>query len=153
MHEIVGDLWSEHDDGAVVAITTNGMVNKVGRAVMPRGCARQAQERFPGLLATLGSLLRQHGNHVFDLGHQIVSFPVEEDPYQVADMHLVERSCRELVELADYKGWQKVVVPRPGCGGGGLQWPDVKSILVRHFDARFYVITNEETSDATGKNG
>jgi methylthioribose-1-phosphate isomerase len=65
MHEIVGDLWSEHDDGTVVAITTNGMVNKVGRAVMP----------------------------------------------------------------------------------------DVKSILVRHFDARFYVITNEETSDATDKNG
>lgn len=80
MREICGDLWNEHAKGGVVAITTNGMVNKVGKAVMPRGCARQARERFPELLQTLGLLLRQHGNHVFDLGHQIVSFPVEQDP-------------------------------------------------------------------------
>ncbi len=144
MREICGDLWNEHAKGDVVAITTNGMVNKVGRAIMPRGCARQARERFPELLQTLGLLLRQHGNHVFDLGHQIVSFPVEQDPYQVPEMRLIERSCRELVELADYKGWQKVVVPRPGCGGGGLQWSDVKTILERHFDERFHVITVKE---------
>ena len=144
MREIVGDLWQEHAGGAIVAITTNGMVNRVSRAVMPRGCARQARERFPDLLQTLGSLLRQHGNHVFDLGNHIVSFPVEEDPYQVPEMRLIDQSCRELVELADYKGWQKVVVPRPGCGGGGLQWTEVKTILERHFDERFHVITDKE---------
>ena len=44
MKEIVGDLWHEHAEGNVVAITTNGSVNKVGRAVMLRGCARQAPE-------------------------------------------------------------------------------------------------------------
>jgi hypothetical protein len=150
MREISGDLWVEHAAGTVVVITTNGMVNKVGRAVMPRGCARQARERFPELLQTLGLLLRQHGNHVFDFGHQIVSFPVEVNPYQVPAMPLIERSCRELVELADYKGWQKVVVPRSGCDGGGLDWSDVKIILARHFDERFHVITSKESSYATG---
>lgn len=145
MREIVGDLWQEHAGGAVVAITTNGMVNRVGRAVLLQGCARQARERFPDLLNTLGALLRQHGNHVFDLGHQIVNFPVEEDPYQVPEMRLIDQSCRELVELADYKGWQKIVVPRPGCGGGGLEWQDVKTVLQRHFDERFHIITNAES--------
>lgn len=144
MKEIIGDMWQEHAKGAVVAITTNGTVNKVGRAVMLRGCARQAREHFPELMKTLGSLISQHGNHVFDLGHQIVSFPVETDPYQVPEMGLIEQSCRELVELADYKGWQKVVVPRPGCGGGGLEWLEVKTILERHFDERFHVITIQE---------
>jgi hypothetical protein len=144
MKEIVGDLWHEHTEGNVVVITTNGSVNKVGRAVMLRGCARQARDRFPELLKTLGSLIRQHGNHVFDLGHQIVSFPVEEDPYQVPNMRLIEQSCHELVALVDYKGWQKIVVPRPGCGGGGLEWSDVKLILARHFDDRFHVISSEE---------
>lgn len=143
MREIVGDLWQEHTEGAVVAITTNGMTNKVGRPVMPCGCARQAQERFPDLLKTLDALLCQHGNHVFDLGHQIVSFPVEEDPYRVPELRLIERSCLELVELADYKSWQKIVVPRPGCGAGGLQWSEVKAILERYFDDRFQVITNK----------
>jgi hypothetical protein len=144
MKEIIGDMWQEHAKGAVVAITTNGTVNKVGRAVMLRGCARQAREHFPELMKTLGSLISQHGNHVFDLGHQIVSFPVETDPYQVPEMGLIEQSCRELVELADYKGWQKVVVPRPGCGGGGLEWLEVKTILERYFDERFHVITIQE---------
>ena len=145
MHEMTGDLWQEHAQGAVVAITTNGMVNKFGRAVMPRGCARQACERFPDILNMLGQLIHHHGNHVFDLGHQIVSFPVEQDPYQVPEMRLIEQSCRELVELANDKGWQKVVVPRPGCGGGGLGWADVKIILARHFDERFHVITSKES--------
>ena len=144
MREIVGDLWQEHASGAVVAITTNGDVNRFGKAVMQRGCARQARERFPDLLKTLGSLIRQHGNHVFDLGHHIVSFPVEKDPYQVPDMRLIDQSCRELVELVEYKGWQKIVVPRPGCGGGGLEWSEVRTILLRHFDKRFHVITAEE---------
>lgn len=151
MFEITGDLWAEHGDGAVVAITTNGMVNKVGRAVMLRGCARQARERFPDILKTLGSLLSRHGNHVFDLGHQVVSFPIEDDPYQIADLRLIEQSCRELVELTDYKGWQKVVVPRPGCGGGGLEWSDVRKILIRHFDERFHVITSQEYPHATSE--
>ncbi len=99
------------------------------------------ETRYPELLKTLGTLIRHHGNHVFDLGHQIVSFPVEEDPYQVPDMCLIDQSCRELVELADYKGWQKIVVPRPGCGGGGLEWSEVRTILLRHFDERFHIIT------------
>jgi len=144
VNEMVGDLWAEHAAGSVVAITTNGMVNRVGRAIMPRGCARQARERFPDLLQTLGSLLRHHGNHVFDLGHKIVSFPVEEDPYQNSDIRLIEQSCKELVELAEIKGWQKIVVPRPGCGGGGLSWSLVKSVVAKHFDDRFHVITMEE---------
>ena len=143
MIEIVGDLWDEHASGAVVAITTNGAVNKVGRAEMPRGCARQARERYPHLLQTLGALLKQYGNHVFDLGSRIVSFPVEENPYQNSDLHLIEQSCRELVELVDYKGWQKVVVPRPGCGGGGLSWGEVRPILQKYLDDRFFVISME----------
>lgn len=143
MIEIVGDLWEQHAAGAVVAVTTNGVVNKVGRAEMPRGCARQARDRYPHLLQTLGALLRQHGNHVFDLGNRLVSFPVEESPYQTPELPLIERSCQELVELAEYKDWQKVVVPRPGCGGGGLSWNDVRPILDKYFDDRFHVITME----------
>ena len=110
-------------------------------AIMLRGCVHQARYRYPELLQTLGALIRCHGNHVFDLGHQIVCFPVEADPYQFPEMHLIEQSCRELVELANYKGWQKVVVPRSGCGGGGLEWQKVKTILEWHFDERFHVIT------------
>lgn len=143
MLEITGNLWSEHAAGAVVAITTNGQVTRKGDVLMLRGCARQARERYPDIPRTLGGLIRQHGSHVFDLGRRIVSFPVEEDPYQIPDLKLIEQSCRELVELTDYKQWRKVVVPRPGCGGGGLAWSEVRPMLERHFDQRFHIITQE----------
>lgn len=143
MNEIVGDLWQEHAGGAIIAITTNGQVTKGGKAVMLRGCARQAADKYRELATILGNLIVNHGNHVFDLGRRIVSFPVEADPYQNPDKKLIEQSCRELIELVEYKRWQKVVVPRPGCGGGGLSWSEVRPILEKHFDERFYIISKE----------
>ena len=152
MREIVGDLWKEHADGAVVAITTSSQLTKDGKAVMLRGCARQARDRFPDLPQILGEQLLNHGRHVFDLGRRIVSFPVEVDPYRNPELEIIEESCRELVELVEYKGWCKVVVPRPGCGGGGLEWPLVRPVLQCYFDERFYVITMQETDDAKCQN-
>lgn len=143
MKEIHGDLWQEHAQGAVVAITTGGLVDKNGVCAMPRGCAREAKDRFKYLDWTLGQQILAYGNHVFDLGHRIVSFPVEESPYEVPRIDLIERSARELVELADYKDWQQVIVPRPGCGGGGLSWGEVKPRLEHIFDDRFTVISPE----------
>jgi hypothetical protein len=151
MLEVTGDLWALHAAGAVVAITTNGLVSKAGKAVMLRGCARQARGLFPRLPRTLGVLIRQHGNHVFDLGQRIVSFPVEDDPYRVPDLQLIERSCAELVELCDDRRWRQVFVPRPGCGHGGLEWAEVRSVLERYFDDRFHVICREGLSNATGQ--
>ena len=144
MNEIVGDLWAEHVTGAFVVVTTNGLLTKSGKSIMPRGCARQAADRYPEIRQTLGRLLLNHGNHVFDLGRRIVSFPVEEDPYQNPDIRLIEQSCKELVDLVNDKDWQKIVVPRPGCGGGGLSWADVEPVLEKYFDDRFYVISMEE---------
>lgn len=143
MHEVVGDLWRYHAEGFIVAITTGGLISKRGECAMPRGCARQARDRFPGLAAQLGDMILRQGNHVHDLGNRIVSFPVENSPYEVPEPTLIERSCRELVALANRNNWQSIVVPRPGCGGGGLDWRDIRKIVVRHFDDRFTLIQME----------
>lgn len=152
MRELIGDLWQRHADGAVVAITTSGMVSRSGNAVLLRGCAKQAKDRFPELARTLGALIQQDGNRVFYLGCRLVSFPVEEDPFCHPELSLIERSCRELVALTDERGWTDLVVPRPGCGSGGLAWADVRAVLGKHFDDRFQVITageNENVYQAT----
>jgi hypothetical protein len=150
MLELSGDLWKLHDDGAVVAITTGGAVSRSGRAALPRGCAQEANQRFPQLATILGGLIQQHGNHVFDLGERLVSFPVEHTPWEHPDPALIERSCRELVQLATTNGWLQVIVPRPGCGTGGLSWRDVRPLLHKYFDDRFTVINKEGDSHATG---
>ncbi len=97
--------------------------------------------RLPLLAEILGSKLQNQGNHVFDLGSGIVSFPVEETPWSLPDLRIIVRSAQELRVLADAAGWQQVVVPRPGCGGGGLAWNDLKPLLEAWFDERFLVIS------------
>ena len=120
MIEVSADMWS-YLGQAVIAITTGGAVSRSGRCAMPRGCAAQARERFAGLDAQLGKLIQDCGNHVHCLDHGLVSFPVEHTPYEVPSLTLIERSCAELVQMADEKEWPQIVVPRPGCGGGRLK--------------------------------
>lgn len=140
MREVRGNLWG-YLERAPIAITTNGTVNRRGECPMLRGCARQARELFPGLPRHLGALLRERGNHVFDLGFGLVSFPVEHHWLEQPDVRLIDRSARELAALADERGWPQVVVPRPGCGAGGLEWSEVRPVLQRHFDDRFLIIS------------
>lgn len=139
MFEITGDIWS-FLGCAMICVTTNGSVTKDGRAVLGRGCARQAGEQFPDLASRLGSLLQRSGNHVHALGNGLVSFPVEETAWSLPDPHIVQRSARELRELTDYEQWSRVVVPRPGCGFGGLEWSAVRPLLEPFFDERFTLI-------------
>jgi len=141
MHELTGDIWN-YLGKAVIVITTNGSLTKDGRAVLGRGCARQALEHLSDLPLVLGVLIKAQGNHVHHLGNGLVSFPVEETAWSLPDLRLIARSASELRQLADQGGWEKIIVPRPGCGGGGLQWPEVKAALEPHFDERFLLIAS-----------
>ena len=147
MVEECGDIW-EHLGKAVIAVTTSGSLTRKGKAVMSRGVASQAAQRFPGFPEILGLLLGKSGNHVHQLGEGIVSFPVEASAWEWPDLRLISRSARELRELADRESWNLVVVPRPGCGGGGLDWREVRPLLEEHFDDRFVVISAPATSAA-----
>ncbi|HIJ89052.1 MAG TPA: ADP-ribose-binding protein [Desulfuromonadales bacterium] len=142
MFEIEGDIWA-YAPPAVTAITTNGSLTSDGRAIFGRGVARQAALRRPELAYKLGSLIKEKGNHVFDLGAGVVSFPVEESPWSLPDVRIIARSAQELRQLADLSGWEKIIVPRPGCGGGGLAWEDVRPLLVTWFDDRFVIISQK----------
>ena len=145
MLETVGDIWQYSGTG-IIAITTNGSLTRDGGAIFGRGVAKQAALRFPALAEKLGGLLTERGNHVFDLGCGIVSFPVEETPWSQPDLRIITRSAGELRLLADRSGWELIIVPRPGCGGGGLTWKDVKPLLEPCFDQRFLVINKQGES-------
>lgn len=141
MRQAIGDLWTFHARGAAVAVTTSGLVGRDGLARLGRGAARQAGERFPDFAARLGTLLRERGHHVHHVVERVASFPVEHHPLERPDLALIRRSAIELACLAQVEGWTFVALPRPGCGGGGLDWAEVRPILWPLLDDRFVAVT------------
>lgn len=148
MRQAQGNLWTHPAD--VIVITTNGFVKANGQCVMGRGCAREARDRFPGIASKLGSLIKLHGNRAMRLWHYtnsqrdvwVVSMPTKHVWVDKSDPALIKTSARQLVEMADKFGWQSVVMPRPGCGNGGLNWADIEPLLADVLDDRFTVITH-----------
>lgn len=142
MIEVAGNLWTYPAD--VRVITTNGTVKKTGEAVMGRGCALEAKLRYVILPLMLGQAISGLGNEAFwfPCGDcPIVTFPVKHEWYQKADITLIERSARKIARMNALAG-QRVVMPRPGCGNGGLEWKDVKPVIAPILDDRFHVITH-----------
>lgn len=138
MIEIRGDLWDQTDD--ILCITTNGTVKKNGCGVMGAGCAKEAKIMFEGIDQTLGENIQRVGNNLSVLhryertdkeGEQfIVSFPVKHHWSEKADLKLIEHSAYQLTTVMDLFPFESAIVPRPGCGNGGLDWEmEVKPVL------------------------
>jgi len=158
MKEIYGNLWDHYDNGIPICINTNGYVRKSGHAVMGRGVALQATKKFPQISKLLGDMLggptriMQHNHqYVKEILPLIINFPVKPTwgfladvmpglrgrfvqgkvpGWAVyADLNIIESSLVLLSWLKDERGFSRIVLPRPGCGAGGLDWEkDVKPL-------------------------
>ena len=151
-----------------LCITTNGFVKSNGASVMGAGIAKQMRVTIPGLDKILGQKIAREGNNVhFLLNYNnigIVSFPVKPITeisngenfvkhkfFPVgttvpgwackANIDLIVRSCQQLVALANQYGWQRVLLPRVGCGAGELNWSSVKKVIEPLLDDRFIICT------------
>jgi len=135
MIEISGDLWDYHGKpDCICCIPTNGVVTCDGRNIMGAGLAKDANHRLSTetrkLDRLVGSLVDKGGNHVYLVefpGCRIFTFPTKDHFRNMSSRSLICRSCRELVQLLP--SGTKAVLPRPGCGLGGLDWVLVKSSM------------------------
>ena len=92
------DIWSLADRADAICITTNGLTKANGEAVMGKGIALQARQRFPGIDRVLGDHLRARGNvpGIINVNPAIVSFPTKNDWRDKSDLDLIEKSARKL---------------------------------------------------------
>lgn len=156
MLEERGNIWNKQGDA--YCITTNGFVKKDGRAVMGRGIALEAKKMIRDLDHAVGAAITFNGNHVYpfwnwiqrydgesgeEITYDLLTFPVKHNWWEHADIDLIKRSCSELMKLADEQGsyWKRILLPRPGCGNGKLDWDYVKEEIEPLLDDRVIVVT------------
>ena len=128
MKLIRGNIWDSK--ALAICVTTNGNVRSDGRAVMGRGIALQAAQRYPQLPFDLAERLNRFGNkvHSFYAYPSIITFPTKNDWRNPSDLGLIALSATQLVELRkDHDG--RVALPFPGCANGGLDIDTVLAII------------------------
>jgi len=145
MKEIVGDIWNYWERGNWIVIPTNGNVNKYGCAIMGKGLALEAKERFPNLSYELGRRLSMVGiNLEIFFEYRIIAFPVKYDWTKEANLELISSSADSLSKcsVANFLREGLIYLPRVGCGKetGKLDWKIVKPVLEVFLDDRFTVV-------------
>jgi hypothetical protein len=152
----------ERDTVAVwICITTNGEIKRDGKAVMGAGIAKNARDRYKGVDAVLAEKLKARGNRVsylqdapeFGTKGRLLSFPTKDEWKKPSSLKLIEESARELkaqflrakAHYSSSKEIQKllVVVPRPGCNNGKLNWADVRKVIEPIFDTDEFLIISK----------
>lgn len=131
-----------------VCVTTNGMIKHNGHAVMGKGIAKEANERFH-VSGQLGTKLAVAGNHVHDLGivkngqqaYRLVSFPTKNDWRDNSTIKRITQSAYELIAYCIEYDIETCYLPPAGCGCGGLDWDNVVSpVLSQILDDRFVTV-------------
>lgn len=143
MREFYGDITKNYNRFDLICITTNGVVKKDGSCVMGAGIAAQFRALIPELPFQLGDYIKEYGNRCFLLdewkGVKLASFPSKHRYYEKADINLIIKSCRQIVEIANKYGYKNIALPRPGCSNGRLFWYDVKEKIEPFLDDRFII--------------
>lgn len=143
MNTLKGNIWDYHQQG-YITITTNGNLDKRGFAVMGRGIALQAKQKFPDLPKRLGEQIRKHGNLVYVWhDYKLVTFPTKTDYWKCSDLSLIESGLFQLTKLWNNSSitiQDKLFIPKLGCGYGQLSWTVIEPLMDRYLDDRFIVI-------------
>lgn len=144
------NIWDKYDAGEWICILTNNstklhMVNYVKSepwAIMGRGIAKEAKDRFPELPARLGRLIvGQVINDTYLLQDlRLVIFPTKYQWHESSSIELIKNSCKMLVGYLNSGYMERVYLPRPGCGYGGLEWDNVKRYIEGILDDRVIVV-------------
>jgi hypothetical protein len=131
------------------------VIKKSGELVMGAGVAKQFAKRFPGLPRMWGNqttniLNGKLKSNIIVTPHKegekstnLVSFPTKYHWREKSNIDLIRRSAIQLYTISQAMGWAKILLPRPGCSNGGLDWEtQVRPTLIKILDERFWIISN-----------
>lgn len=128
-----------------ICFTSNEVIKKNGALVMGAGVAKVFRDYYQGLDHQAGREVKANGNicQIIDAEERwdIIAFPTKNHWRNLSNLSLIVKSAIQLRSIIDENEWCKVVLPRPGCANGGLDWNVVKPMLESILDDRVFIIT------------
>jgi len=155
MLEQEGNIWIEGADSRNNALVCpiNLIVKSDGRLVMGAGLALDFKTAIKDIDLVWGAAIQKLKvptilvNKFTDLlgehSPYVVGFPTKYDWRKPSSPGLILDMARQLVGVANVLQWTRILLPRLGCGLGGLDWKDIGPELNQVFDDRFIVINKK----------
>lgn len=131
-----GDLLKQDDVDAIV-----NTVNCVG--VMGKGIALQFKNKWPANnaqyeAACKNKLVRPGTMFVFDSGglvkpNFIINFPTKDHWRGKSNIEFIRDGLVDLIAQVKRLGIKSIAIPPLGCGNGGLEWSEVRTLIEQAF--------------------
>ena len=114
------------------------LVNTVNcEGFMGKGIAYQFKMRYPEMndeyvKKCKSSKLKPGVLHIFLTGSKlIINFPTKNKWREKSKMEYISAGLDELVKLMTDRNIKSIAIPPLGCGNGGLNWCDVKTLIIQ----------------------
>lgn len=130
--------------GNLLESKAQALVNTVNtEGVMGKGIALQFKEAFP-LNARLyvkackegkigiGKLLVTREKSLYEGEKIIINFPTKTSWRKPSEYNYIEEGLKNLVSIIETERIQSVAIPPLGAGNGGLNWVQVKKLILRY---------------------
>lgn len=132
----------KYTTGNIIEANTEAVVNTVNTVgVMGKGIALAFKKAFPNNYKIYRKICEDKEFNIGDLlitntgqliPKYIVNFPTKKHWRGKSKIEFVEIGMQELVKEINSKEIKSIAIPPLGCGNGGLNWNDVKPIILKN---------------------
>lgn len=138
---IGGEYMIKYVKGNLLESEAECLVNTVNcEGVMGKGIAYQFKLRFPEnnrdyiKACKSGALVIGKLHYWKEDGKVIINFPTKDTWRKKSEIEFIEKGLNELVVLIPKLGIKSIAIPALGCGNGGLQWGEVKKLILNKIE-------------------
>lgn len=134
----------ERGQGNLLRANVDALVNTVNTdGVMGKGLALQFKKAFPEAFTSYERACkegavevgRMHVAERLVAPRVIFNFPTKRHWRNPSKLEYVRDGLRDLVRQVEFRKISSVAIPPLGCGNGGLQWKEVRPLVIDAFQA------------------
>lgn len=129
---VEGDLFNSPAQVIVNTVNTDG--------VMGKGIALEFKKRYPEMFEKYKKVCDKHNFVIgklmlcYEPDHWILLFPTKEHWRNPSKVEYIEKGLMTFVrKYADYN-ITSIAFPKLGCGNGGLEWKEVKTLMEKYLE-------------------